>query len=94
MRLSMEFKITQTEYDKIEYLARCAISAYSKNDAKSYLTQLESAANSDGYAGSVRNIISELCSSVSNAAGNAADKSKRIHFVEMDLYKLKDFIEG
>ena len=29
----MELKITQTEYDKIEHLARCAVSAYSKKDA-------------------------------------------------------------
>ena len=70
----MELKITQTEYDKIERLARCAISAYSKKDAKPYLTQLEFIANSGGYAGSVRNIISELYSSVSNAAGSVADK--------------------
>lgn len=90
----MELKITQTEYDKIERLARCAISAYSKKDAKPYLTQLEFIANSGGYAGSVRNIISELYSSVSNAAGSVADKSGKTYFVEMDLSKLKDFIES
>lgn len=90
----MELKITQTEYDKIERLARCAISAYSKKDAKPYLTQLEFIANSGGYAGSVRNIISELYSSVSNAAGSIADKSRKTYFVEMDLSKLKDFIES
>lgn len=89
----MEFRITQTEYDKIERLARCAISAYSKKDAKPYLTQLEFIANSGGYAGSVRNIISDLCSSVSNAAGSVADKSRKAYFVEMDLSKLKDFVE-
>lgn len=90
----MELKITQTEYDKIERLARGAISAYSKKDAKPYLTQLEFIANSGGYAGSVRNIISELYSSVSNAAGSVADKSGKTYFVEMDLAKLKDFIEN
>lgn len=90
----MELKITQTEYNKIERLARCAISAYSKKDAKPYLTQLEFIANSGGYAGSVRNIISELYSSVSNAAGSVADKSRKTYFVEMDLAKLKDFIEN
>ena len=90
----MELKITQTEYNKIERLARCAISAYSKKDAKPYLTQLEFIANSGGYAGSVRNIISELYSSVSNAAGSVADKSGKTYFVEMDLSKLKDFIES
>ena len=90
----MELKITQTEYNKIERLARCAISAYSKKDAKPYLIQLEFIANSGGYAGSVRNIISELYSSVSNAAGSVADKSGKTYFVEMDLSKLKDFIES
>ena len=30
----MELKITQTEYNKIERLARCAISAYSKKTLK------------------------------------------------------------
>ena len=90
----MELKITQAEYDKIEHLARCAISAYSKKDAKPYLTQLEFIANSGGYAGSVRNIISELYSSVSNAAGSVADKSGKTYFVQMDLSKLKDFIEN
>lgn len=90
----MENKITQTEYDKIERLARYAISAYSKKDAKPYLTQLEFIANSGGYTGSVRNIISELYSSVSNAAGSVADKSRKTYFVEMDLSKLKDFIES
>lgn len=89
----MELKITQTEYDKIERLARCAISAYSKKDAKPYLTQLEFIANSGGYAGSVRNIISELYGSVSCAAGSVADKSRKTYFVEMDLCKLKNFIE-
>lgn len=29
----MEYRITQTGYDKIKYLAQCAISAYSKKDA-------------------------------------------------------------
>ena len=90
----MEHKITQTEYNKIERLARCAISAYSKKDAKPYLTQLEFIANSGGYAGSVRNIISELYSSVSNATGSVADKSGKTYFVEMDLSKLKDFVES
>lgn len=90
----MELKITQTEYDKIERLAHYAISAYSKKDAKPYLTQLEFIANSGGYAGSVRNIISELYSSVSNAAGSVADKSGKTYFVEMDLSKLKGFIES
>ena len=89
----MELKITQTEYDKVEHLARCAVSAYSKKDANPYLTQLEFIANSSGYAGSVRNIISELCGSVRNAAGSVADKSRKTYFVEMDLAKLKDFIE-
>ena len=90
----MKLKITQTEYDKIERLARCAISAYSKKDAKPYLTQLEFIANSGGYAGGVRNIISELYSSVSNAAGSVADKPRKICFVETDLFKLKNFIEN
>lgn len=90
----MELKITKTEYNKIEHLAHCAISACSKKDAKPYLTQLEFIANSGGYAGSVRNIISELYSSVSNATGGVADKPRQICFVETDLFKLKDFIEN
>jgi hypothetical protein len=89
----MEYKITQTEYDKIEHLAHNAVSASSKNEAKPYLTQLEFIANSGGYAGSVRNIIGDLYGSVKNAAGNVADKSRRTYFVEMDLSKLKDFVE-
>ena len=89
----MEHKITQTDYDKIERLAHCAISAVSKKDAKCYNDRLEFIARSGGYAGSVRNIIGELCSSVSNAAGSVADKSRKSYFVEMDLSKLRDFIE-
>lgn len=89
----MEHKITQADYDKIERLAHCAISAVSKKDAKCYIDRLEFIARSGGYAGSVRNIIGELCSSVSNAAGSVADKSRKSYFVEMDLSKLRDFIE-
>lgn len=89
----MEYKITQADYDKIEHLARCAVSTTSKKDAKYYIDRLEFIARSGGYVGSARNIIDELCSSVSSAAGSVADKSRRTCFVEMDLSKLKDFVE-
>ena len=89
----MEYTITQADYDKIEQLARCAVSATSKKDAKYYIDRLEFIARSGGYAGSARNIIDELCSSVNNAAGSVADKSRKTYFVEVDLSKLKDFVE-
>ena len=89
----MEYTITQAEYDKIEHLARCAVSCTSKKDAKYYIDKLEFIARAGGYAGSVKNIIGELCGSVSYAAGSVADKSRRVYFVDMDLSKLRDFIE-
>ena len=89
----MKYKITQEDYDKIERLAHCAASAVTKKDAKHYIDKLEFIASSGGYAGGLRNIIGELCSSVSNAAGSVADKYRKTYFVEMDLSKLRDFIE-
>lgn len=89
----MEYTITQAEYEKIEHLARCAVSCTSKQDAKYYIDRLEFIARTGGHAGSVKNIIGELCSSVSNAAGSVADKSRRAYFVDMDLSKLRDFIK-
>ena len=79
----MEYTITQTEYDKIEHLAHCAVSCTSKKDAKYYIDRLEFIARAGGYAGSVKNIIGELCSSVSNAAGSVADKSRRVYFADI-----------
>lgn len=89
----MEHTIAQTEYDTIENLARNAVSSASKKDAKHYIDRLEFIARSGGYAGGLRNIIGELCSSVINAAGSVTDKSRKAYFLEMDLSKLRDFID-
>lgn len=87
----MRYEITRGEYQEIEYLTKCALSASNKAKANEYIQRLDYLC--PGLAGPARNILSELKASVSNAAGRVQDKERRSYFVRMDLFKLSRFIK-
>ena len=87
----MRYKLTPAEYEKIDKLVKCALSAPNKAEARRYTKQIE-------YIGSdlraaARNILHSLISSTNAASGQVQDKERLKSFAMMDLYKLKRYVE-
>ena len=87
----MRYKISQKDYDKIEELVKCALSAYNKAEAKNYIQQISYVPYN--LAGAANNILGELISAIETASGQVQDKERLKYFAEISLYKLKSFIE-
>ena len=87
----MRNKITQAEFDKIEHLVDCALSANNKAEAKRYISQIEYVClDLHGYANTV---FHSLISSVERASGKINDKERLKSFAYIDLQKLNGEIE-
>lgn len=89
--MSIRKKITQEEYQRIEHLAECALSAKNKAEANEYIQRLDYLCS--GLVGAASIILSDLKGSLSNAAGRVPDKETRSYFVRMDLSELADHVE-
>jgi len=89
--IEMRYKLQEEEYEKIKELVDYALSASNKAEAKRYIQQLNYAAL--GLQGAANNILQELIASVNTASGQVSDKERKSYFAQMDLYKLKDFVE-
>ena len=87
----MRDHITEEEFDTIKKLVECATDAYNKTEAAPYIKKLTFLGTD--YQGYLLSVFSNLVSSISNAAGQVADKEKKLCFVNTDLYKLRRFIE-
>lgn len=87
----MRYKLTAEEYEKIERLVGCALSAINKAEAKRYIQQLHYIGSDLG--GAANNILHELISSMDRASGQVQDRERLKYFAQMDLYKLNDFVE-
>ena len=85
-------KLTQKMYDGIKDLVDQALIASNKSVAKKYADRLEFLALD--LEGAALNVLHDLCASVKNASGRVSDKESKEYFCQMDLYKLKRFIEN
>lgn len=81
----MKYYLTQEEMDKIEILAEYALSAYNKQDAKTYILQINFLVQ-DIY-GASRSILNEMISSVSNATGRVSDKERKKSIARQQIIK-------
>lgn len=87
----MKYRLTAAEYEKIERLVDCALSAPSKAEAKRYTQQLHYITSE--LSGAANNILHDLIASTDRASGQVQDKERLKYFAQMDLYKLNDFVE-
>ena len=71
----MRYKISQKDYDKIEELVKCALSAYNKAEAKNYIQQISYVPYN--LAGAANNILGELISAIETASGQVQGKRAR-----------------
>ena len=87
----MKVKISQAEFDKIEELVNCALSANNKAEAQKYISQIRYVCmDLNGYANTV---LHSLISSVERASGRVTDKERLKGFAYTDLVKLQGEIE-
>ncbi len=87
----MEYKLTQSQFDKISELVHCALSSPNKREADQYIQRIPYVCLY--LCGPARNILSELTAATKSASGRVSNKEQLSYYVEMDLYKLRDFID-
>lgn len=83
--------ITQEEFDIVEDLVMKATQACTKTSAAYYIKQLSF--QKSYYCGYTEIIFSNLVSSVERAAGQVAEKDRKMYFVNQDLGKLRGRIK-
>ncbi len=75
--------ITQEEFDEVEDLVMKATQSYTKASAVYYIKKLSF--QKSYYCGYTGIVFSSLVSSVERAAGQVAEKDRKMYFVNQDL---------
>ena len=86
----MKTTLTQEEYVKLSHLVKMALGAKNQSEARRFINQIPYCTY--GLTGNAKNILSSLVAYTENASGGGSDKEHRKYFVDMELYKLKDYI--
>ncbi len=91
--MCMKTKISQEDYEEIEYLVDCSLSVASKKDAERYTSRLDFMRRTGGYGGRTNIIFSQLVAATKSASGRVSDKKRLCSFARQELYKLKGQID-
>lgn len=87
----MEYKLKQSQFDKISDLVNYALNSPNKREAERYIQQIPYVCLD--LCGPARNILSEITAATKSASGRVSNKERLSYYVKMSLYKLQGFIE-